>query len=68
MKYSFLKRKRKINILVTGILFGSMIFSLETIAQENNLSQQKARSANPIFKNLGKAYRAPAIAMEDYWL
>jgi hypothetical protein len=37
-------------------------------AQDNNLLEQKSNSENPIFKNLEKAYRTPAMVMDDYWV
>lgn len=69
MRMKFLSIKRKINIPVCNILCGCLLLSsFNMVAQQDNLPEQKAKSANPIFKNLGKAYRAPAIAMDDYWL
>lgn len=67
MKFSSLKRK--INIPVCRIVCACLLLSsFEIVAQQDNLPEQKAKSANPIFKNLGKAYRAPSIAMDNYWL
>lgn len=51
-------------LLAIFLLGGFSVFAQNI----ENLTELKAKSKNPIFHNLGKAYNTPSFAMDNYWV
>ncbi|WP_316816104.1 glycoside hydrolase family protein [Pedobacter nyackensis] len=50
------------------LCFGILLSVTVKSQMIENLEELKLNSGNEIFRNLGKAYRAPSMAMKDYWV
>lgn len=59
---------RKTYLQTLTLLLGLMIYLPVKSQKIENLETLKANSRNELFGNLGKAFRVPAMAMENYWV
>ncbi len=59
---------KKIYLGVLSLFLGLMISMPVKSQKIENLEELKKNSKNEIFGNLGKAFRAPSMQMENYWV